>query len=136
MDWHHNLRVYLGYHPTRNLILIRFYQSTVMLAVDISFLAVPNVNIGQSQSIGIIATYLSIIFITGSLIISLLLARQNQKYGYESADKAVSYQPCVHLCHANQSHQTEFLSNISGSLFGMKGLATVHSLPYAMLMWG
>ncbi|KAJ8598069.1 hypothetical protein M405DRAFT_802979 [Rhizopogon salebrosus TDB-379] len=93
--------------------------STVMLAVDISFLAVPNVYIGQSQSIGIIATYLSIIFITGSLIISLLLARQNQKYGYESADKA-----------------TEFLSNISGSLFGMKGLATVHSLPYAMLMWG
>jgi len=93
--------------------------STVMLAVDISFLAVPNVYIGQSQSIGVIATYLSIIFITGSLIISLLLARQNQKYGYESADKA-----------------TEFLSNISGTFFGMKGLATVHSLPYSMLMWG
>ncbi|KAJ8586107.1 hypothetical protein M405DRAFT_377999 [Rhizopogon salebrosus TDB-379] len=80
---------------------------------------VPNVNIGQSQSIGIIATYLSIIFITGSLIVSLLLARQNQKYGFESAEKA-----------------TEFLANIAGTLFGMKALATAHSLPYAMLMWG
>jgi len=67
-----------------------FYQSTVMLAVDVSFLAVPNVNIGQSQSIGIISTYLSIIFITGSLITSLLLARQYQAYGFESADRAVS----------------------------------------------
>jgi hypothetical protein len=90
MDWYHNLRVYHGVSiPLRNLTLIRVYQSTVMLAVDISFLAVPNVNIGQSQSIGVIATYLSIIFITGSLIVSLLLARQNQKYGFESADKAV-----------------------------------------------
>lgn len=93
--------------------------STVMLAVDVSFLAVPNVNIGQSQSTGIIATYLSIIFITGSLIASVLLARQNQRYGFESADKAA-----------------EFLSNLTGTFFGVKALATVHSLPYAMLMWG
>ncbi|KAG1791095.1 uncharacterized protein HD556DRAFT_1387483 [Suillus plorans] len=93
--------------------------STVMLAVDVSFLAVPNVNIGQSQSIGIIVTYLSIIFITGSLILSVLLVRQNQRYGFESADKA-----------------TEFLSHMTGTFFGVRALATVHSLPYAMLMWG
>ncbi|KAG1775692.1 hypothetical protein EV702DRAFT_1116121 [Suillus placidus] len=93
--------------------------STVMLAVDVSFLAVPNVNISQSQSIGIIATYLSIIFITGSLIVSVLLVRQNQRYGFESADKA-----------------TDFLSHMTGTLFGVRALATVHSLPYAMLMWG
>ncbi|KAG1732668.1 uncharacterized protein EDB91DRAFT_667312 [Suillus paluster] len=93
--------------------------STVMLAVDVSFLAVPNVNISQSQSIGIVSTYLSIIFITGSLIASVLLARQNQRYGFESADKAA-----------------EFLSNLTGTFFGVKALATVHSLPYAMLMWG
>ncbi|KAG2078422.1 hypothetical protein BDR04DRAFT_1226420 [Suillus decipiens] len=93
--------------------------STVMLAVDVSFLAVPNVNINQSQSIGIITTYLSIIFITGSLIASVLLARQNQRYGFESADKAA-----------------EFLSNLTNTFFGVKALAIVHSLPYAMLMWG
>jgi hypothetical protein len=124
----------LSQHSTS--ILIRFYQSTVMLVVDMGFLAVPNVNIGQSQSIGVIATYLSIIFITGSLIVSLLLVRQNHRYGFESADKAVCYQPNEHLCHANWSHQTEFLANIAGTPLGMKALATVHSLPYAMLMWG
>ncbi|KAG1733735.1 hypothetical protein EDB19DRAFT_1209482 [Suillus lakei] len=93
--------------------------STVMLAVDVSFLAVPNVNISTSWSIGIITTYLSIIFITGSLIVSVLLVRQNQRYGFESADKA-----------------TDFLSNMAGTYFGVRALATVHSLPYAMLMWG
>ncbi|KAG1750422.1 uncharacterized protein EDB91DRAFT_1046022, partial [Suillus paluster] len=93
--------------------------STVMLAVDVSFLAVPNVNISSSQSIGIIATYLSIISITGSLIVSVLLVRQNQRYGCESADKAVN-----------------FLYSMTGTVFGDKALATVNSLPYAMLMWG
>lgn len=72
-----------------------------MLAVDVSFLAVPNVNIGQSQSIGIIVTYLSIIFITGSLIVSVLLVRQNQRYGFESADKAASSCIGVYFFHAN-----------------------------------
>ncbi|KAG2125742.1 hypothetical protein DEU56DRAFT_563875 [Suillus clintonianus] len=93
--------------------------STVMLAVDVSFLAVPNVNISSSQSIGIIATYLSIISITGSLVVSVLLVRQNQRYGCESADKA-----------------GEFLLSMTSTFFGDKALATVNSLPYAMLMWG
>ena len=62
-----------------------------MLAVDVSFLAVPNVYITQSESIGVIATYLSTIFITGSLIVSLLLARQTQRYGPESAEGAASF---------------------------------------------
>ncbi|KAG1751712.1 hypothetical protein EDB19DRAFT_1197425 [Suillus lakei] len=93
--------------------------STVMLAVDLSFLAVPNVNISSSQSIGIIATYLSIISITGSLVVSVLLVRQNQRYGCESADKA-----------------GDFLLSMTGTFFGDKALATVNSLPYAMLMWG
>lgn len=75
--------------------------SSVMLAVDVSFLAVPNVYIGQSQSIGIIVTYLSIIFITGSLIVSVLLVRQNQRYGFESADKAASSCTGVYFFHDN-----------------------------------
>jgi hypothetical protein len=93
--------------------------STVMLAVDVSFLAVPNVNISTSQSIGIIAAYLSIILITGSLVVSVLLVRQNQRYGCESADKA-----------------GDFLYSMTNTVFGDKGLATINSLPYAMLMWG
>ncbi|KAG2133826.1 uncharacterized protein EDB93DRAFT_1173652 [Suillus bovinus] len=93
--------------------------STVMLAVDVSFLAVPNVNISTSQSIGIIAIYLSTISITGSLVVSVLLVRQNQRYGCESADKA-----------------GDFLRSMTDTFLGDKGLATINSLPYAMLMWG
>jgi hypothetical protein len=67
-------------------------KSTVMLAVDVSFLAIPNVNSGMSQSVGIISTYISIIFIMGSLIVSILLvARQSQIYGADSAEGAVSF---------------------------------------------
>jgi len=60
-----------------------------MLAVDVSFLAVPNMNIQQSHSVGVIATYVSTIFITGSLIVSLLLARHIQSYDLDSFRAAV-----------------------------------------------
>jgi len=107
-----------------------------MLAVDVSFLAVPNVNISQSQSLGIISTYLSTIFITGSLIASLLLARQTQRYGPESAVGAVYPQTTVYLCNADLSYQTKLLSKMTATFFGARALATIHSLPYAMLLWG
>lgn len=49
-----------------------------MLAVDISLLAVPAVNKGDinSQSVAIVATYTSLLCITGSLVSSIQLARQ------------------------------------------------------------
>lgn len=65
-------------------------QSTVMVAVDVSFLAVPSVSIQDSGSVPIISTYLSIFCIVGSLVVSLFLTRQNRLYGQESADTAVS----------------------------------------------
>ena len=74
-----------------------------MLAVNVSFLAVPNVNIQQSQSLGVISTYLSTIFVTGSLIASLLLARQTQRYA-ESAVGGVYPQTTAYLCNANLSY--------------------------------
>jgi hypothetical protein len=32
--------------------------------------------------------------------------------------------------------QVDFLMKMTGSAFGTKALATVHGLPYAMLLWG
>ncbi|KAG2751243.1 hypothetical protein P692DRAFT_20774981 [Suillus brevipes Sb2] len=93
--------------------------STVMLAVDVSFLAVPSVGILNSGSVTITSTYLSIFCIVGSLVVSLFLTRQNRLYGQESADTAV-----------------QFLTKMTGSAFGTKAVATVHGLPYAMLLWG
>ncbi|KAG1893442.1 uncharacterized protein F5891DRAFT_1066667 [Suillus fuscotomentosus] len=93
--------------------------STVMIAVDVSFLAVPSVSNQNSGSVPIISTYLSIFCIVGSLVVSLFLTRQNRLYGQESADTAV-----------------DFLTKMTGSAFGTKAVATVHGLPYAMLLWG
>jgi hypothetical protein len=93
--------------------------STVMLAVDVSFLAVPSVNLGDSGSVTVISTYISLFCIVGSLVASLFLTRQNRMYGQESADAAVV-----------------FLTRVTGSIFGTKSLAMVHGLPYAMLLWG
>ncbi|KAG2361740.1 hypothetical protein BDR07DRAFT_1408763 [Suillus spraguei] len=93
--------------------------STVMVAVDVSFLAVPSVSLRNSGSVTIISTYLSIFCIVGSLVVSLFLSRQSRMYGQESADTAV-----------------QFLKKMTGSAFGTKAVATVHGLPYAMLLWG
>jgi hypothetical protein len=93
--------------------------STVMVAVDVSFLAVPSVSILGSDSVTIISTYLSIFCIVGSLVVSLFLTRQSRMYGQESADTAV-----------------QFLKKMTGSAFGTKAVAIVHGLPYAMLLWG
>ncbi|KAG2128972.1 hypothetical protein DEU56DRAFT_915294 [Suillus clintonianus] len=93
--------------------------STVMVAVDVSFLAVPSVSLQSPGSVTIISTYLSIVCIVGSLVVSLFLTRQNRLYGQESADTAV-----------------QFLKKMTGSAFGTKAVATVHGLPYAMMLWG
>ncbi|KAG1782860.1 hypothetical protein EV702DRAFT_1058666 [Suillus placidus] len=93
--------------------------STVMVAVDVSFLAVPSVTIQNVGSVTVISTYISLFCIVGSLVVSLFLTRQNRMYGQESADAAVI-----------------FLTRVTGSVFGTKSLATVHGLPYAMLLWG
>ena len=49
-----------------------------MLAVDVSLLAVPAANKGDvnSQSVAIVATYVSLLCVIGSLVSSVLLARQ------------------------------------------------------------
>ncbi|KAG1752368.1 uncharacterized protein EDB91DRAFT_1102074 [Suillus paluster] len=93
--------------------------STVMIAVDVSFLAVPSVGLQDPGSVTVISTYLSVFCIIGSLVVSLFLTRQNRLYGQESADTAV-----------------QFLKMMTGSAFGTKALATIHGLPYAMLLWG
>jgi len=63
-----------------------------MLAVDVSFLAVPGVNpnLVQSQPASQIITYLSTLCAMGSLIASLILANQIQVLHGENVDGAVS----------------------------------------------
>lgn len=90
-----------------------------MVAVNVSFLAVPAVSLQNSGSVTIIGIYLSIFCIVGSLIVSLILARVNWLYTNESVDTMI-----------------QFLTKMTGIAFGTKAVATVLSLPYAMLLWG
>jgi len=58
-----------------------------MLAVDISFLAVPSV---QNQTAAILAAYLSTLCALGSLLISLVLAGQVNDTRRDNAEEVVS----------------------------------------------
>lgn len=51
-----------------------------MLAVDVSFLSIPGVDKGDvgSQSVATVAIYMSLLSVVGSLLSSVLLARQSR----------------------------------------------------------
>ncbi|KAG1902370.1 uncharacterized protein F5891DRAFT_161438 [Suillus fuscotomentosus] len=90
--------------------------STVMLAVNISFLAVPTIT---PQTTAIVLTYLSSLCAMGSLVVSLILAGQvNDSRRGSAADVA------------------SFMVGISESMFGLESLALMLSLPFALLIWG
>lgn len=91
--------------------------STVMLAVDMSLLAVPS--IPPSPSVTVLATQISVICIMGSIVASVFLSLQNRRYGRASADKAKL-----------------FLLEMTDSFFGTKALAFLYSLPLVLLAWG
>ncbi|KAG2131682.1 hypothetical protein DEU56DRAFT_454610 [Suillus clintonianus] len=90
--------------------------STVMLAVDISFLAVPSV---QTQTAAILVSYMSALCAMGSLVVSLVLAGQVNDSRRDSAKSVAS-----------------FMQGMSGSVLGLESLALMLSLPYALLIWG
>ncbi|KAG2119360.1 hypothetical protein DEU56DRAFT_929013 [Suillus clintonianus] len=90
--------------------------STVMLAVDISFLAITSV---QTQPHAILVSYLSILCAMGSLVVSLVLAAQVNDGRRSSAESAAS-----------------FMVGMSYSMLGIESLALMLTLPYALLLWG
>ncbi|EMD36408.1 hypothetical protein CERSUDRAFT_115416 [Gelatoporia subvermispora B] len=110
--------------------------ATVLLNANVAFLAVPGViNSGSSspsdnstqtptgsssspQSPAQIASYLSIIMSIGSILLGLLLVRQNRTKRREDVEVAVA-----------------FLSRVTRSVLGVESLAYIYSLPYALLMW-
>lgn len=95
--------------------------STVMLAVDVSFLAVPGVDDPsiQSKPAVTVVIYLSTLCAMGSLVISLVLAGQVSDSRRSSAGSVA-----------------DFMSSMSQSLLGIESLAFMLSLPFALLIWG
>ncbi|KAF8837761.1 hypothetical protein BDN67DRAFT_1013617 [Paxillus ammoniavirescens] len=95
--------------------------STVMLAVDISFLAVPGVISGSyqnSQTLPATTIYISTVFSLGTLVVSVLLADQIRRHGIESLDEGAAY-----------------MAHMTNSVLGIEAMAVMYSLPYALLVW-
>lgn len=92
--------------------------STVMLAVDVSFLAVPGIidAYGSSQTPSNIAVYMSALCSVGSLVAAVLLVDHSQDY--QTAEGGASYM---------------FL--MTNAIPGIENLALTHSLPFALLVW-
>ncbi|KAG1749217.1 hypothetical protein EDB19DRAFT_179217 [Suillus lakei] len=89
--------------------------STVMLAVDISFLAVQSVQIQVAVTL---LAYLSTLYVMGSLVVSLILAGQVNDSRRRSAEDVAS-----------------FMLGMSRSMLGLESLALMLSLPFALLIW-
>ncbi|KAG1764717.1 hypothetical protein EDD22DRAFT_801268 [Suillus occidentalis] len=95
--------------------------STVMLGVDISFLAVPGVDDPSIQIKPATTTviYLSTLCAMGSLVISLVLLGRISDNKWSPTGSAY-----------------KLIISMSRSLFGVEGLAIMLSLPFALLVWG
>lgn len=121
------------------------FYSTVLLAVNVSLLAIPALGGGggggpnpvssnstssspgapqnppstSQQTAAIIAIYLSILFVVGALVTSIQLSDHIRGKEHSSATEA-----------------SKVLQRTAESRFGTDGLAITFSLPYAFLIWG
>lgn len=95
--------------------------ATVMLNANLAFLAIQSVDIDRDpyRSPAQISSYLSVVANIGSILLGLLLMRQNRTKSKETAEDARA-----------------FLASRQHPLLGLETLAILYSLPYALLMWG
>ncbi|KAJ7185537.1 hypothetical protein C8R46DRAFT_1060915 [Mycena filopes] len=95
---------------------------TVVLNANVAFLSIQSVDQGgvptNNRSPAQISSYLSILTSIGSIIIGLLLAKQNRNRDRETAPDAAMFI-------FNRTHPT----------LGLETLAIMYALPYAMLIW-
>jgi len=104
----------------------------VLLAVDISFLAVPSI---QGQTAANLVAYLSTLCAMGSLVVSLVLAGQVNGTRHNNAKGVVRFLSSSVL-YILYVHQALFMVQMSQSILGLESLALMLSLPFALLIWG
>ncbi|KAF9485028.1 hypothetical protein BDN70DRAFT_705879 [Pholiota conissans] len=97
------------------------FFATVMLTSNVGFLAIQSVDTDNNpfRSAAQILSYLSVVTNIGTLILGLLLMRQNRTKKKDTADDV-----------------QEFLKARNHPRLGLETLAILYSLPYALLMWG
>jgi hypothetical protein len=93
--------------------------ATVLLSVNVGFLAIQSVDEGGGYSLSQVASYVSVISSFGSMLLGVNIARQSYARGPDMVDNVQAWlESLVHLKH------------------GLETLAIMYSLPYALLMWG
>ena len=127
-------------------------KATVLLNANMAFLSIQSIdnggNLVADRSAAQIASYISIMTSVGSVIISLILVRQNRSKNRHSAEEAVGISfdslnvHCVILTfqYSNLSgdilgYQATFLGRMTHKKRGLETLAILYALPYALLMW-
>jgi len=134
------IRVFRQYSlHSSTVIKYNLQQATVMLNANVAFLAIQSVDVDADprRSPAQVSSYLSVIANIGSIILGLLLMRQNRTKSRETADEAVSYLYLPFffpICQRTQKRA--FLQARHHPLLGLETLAILYSLPYALLMWG
>ncbi|KAJ8522039.1 hypothetical protein ONZ45_g1350 [Pleurotus djamor] len=101
--------------------IINTGQAAVLLAANVAFLAIQSVDNAQGvpeRSPSQIASYLSTLTSVSSIMVALLLVRQNRTKGHDTAEAAADY-----------------LRQRQYRIVGHEPLAIMYSLPYAFLMW-
>ncbi|KAH7890173.1 hypothetical protein F5I97DRAFT_1801275, partial [Phlebopus sp. FC_14] len=94
--------------------------STVMLAVDVSLLAIPELNGSTvTQTVAQVAICLSTLSAVGSLVASVLLTCSSRGKGSESAEEAAAY-----------------MQKMADNTLGLNTLAVMFSVPFALVIWG
>ncbi|KAJ7678836.1 hypothetical protein B0H14DRAFT_3063488 [Mycena olivaceomarginata] len=96
--------------------------ATVLLNANVAFLAIPTIDDGShiyARSISQIASYVSVITSLGSVIVGLILVRQNRSHKDGAIDVVAA-----------------FLGKNFHERLGFESLALQNSLPFALLMWG
>jgi hypothetical protein len=81
-----------------------------MLNANVAFLAIQTVDVNNHpyRSPAQISSYLSIIANIGSIVLGLLLMRQNRTKSKETADEAVSYTPIYPFLFTNAGKSENF----------------------------
>ncbi|KAG1903129.1 uncharacterized protein F5891DRAFT_117386 [Suillus fuscotomentosus] len=93
--------------------------ATVLLSVNVGFLAIQSVDNGGGYSLSQITSYVSVISSFGCMLLGVNIARQSYTQGPDMVDNVQAHlQSMVHPKH------------------GLETLAIIYSLPYALLMWG
>lgn len=93
--------------------------ATVLLSVNVGFLAIQSVDNGRGYSLSQVASYVSVISSFGSMLLGVNIARESYTKGPDMVGNVQAHlQSLVHPKH------------------GLETLAIVYSLPYALLMWG